>query len=351
MIPEKISEENNRLSRDKRMYPPFIVKGLASIREEIRIEEATGKSIPYNPTKITDFLQLIRTTWVISNAEYQERFWVRQEPPMMGDNYMETLETFLSNGEAVLLANDAGRVSMTAKQREMLQRLYTMVDDFDGDPTVPDDPGYGLNDSAIIADPKWHKIQAYAKLVYEEITGDDLDAWEKSRPPREKRPEIKQRDATPEEIHAEEKKIYPSFLIEQFKRRQHIPETSLEHCLINVYLEIWTISKQEYQERFWVRKEFPLYDEENCMKTCSRYLCDVITVIHGAEDNKLDVTNKQCKVLKKLSKMIEDFKKDPNRPNNPGYGINDGEIIAYKKWKEIQWYAKSVYEELTGEKA
>ncbi|WP_316356729.1 hypothetical protein [Candidatus Neptunichlamydia sp. REUL1] len=346
MIPEKISEENNRLSRDKRMYPPFIVKGLASIREEIRIEEATGKSIPYNPTKITDFLQLIRTTWVISNAEYQERFWVRQEPPMMGDNYMETLSTFFPHARAVLDTSDY-TIEMTAKQREVLQKLYDMIKDFEADDEVPDDPGYGLNDSAIIADPKWHKIQAYAKLVYEEITGDDLDAWEKSRPPREKRPEIKQRDATTEEVHEEEKKIYPSFLIEQFKRRQHIPETSLEHCLINVYLEIWTISKQEYQERFWVRKEFPLYDEENCMKTCSRYLCDVITVIHGAEDNKLDVTNKQCKVLKKLSKMIEDFKKDPNRPNDPGYGINDGELIECKQWQEIRDYAKLVYEVIT----
>ncbi len=343
MIPEpdKLEEEEKKELRE--FYPLFIAEKIIELTPEINEQPRT---------KITDFYPLCTAIWKISNAEYQERFWVRQEPPMLhADNYMETLETFLSNGEAVLLANDAERISMTPKQREMLQKLYDIVDDFDGDGDTPDDSGYGFNDSAIIADYRWHKIQAYAKLVYEEITGEDLDEWERSRPPRAKRPEIKQRDATTEEIRAEEKKIYPTFLIEQFKSRQTIPETSLYHYLINMYLEIWTVSNQGYQERFWVRKEFPLYDEENCMKTCSRYLCDVVTVIRGAEDNKLDVTMKQCSMLKKLSEMIKNFKKDPNRPDDPGYGINDSEIIACEKWQEIRDYAKCVYEELTGEKS
>ncbi|WP_316357486.1 hypothetical protein [Candidatus Neptunichlamydia sp. REUL1] len=339
--PKKMTESQKRDTIE--FYPHFISEKIIELNTYPEINDQPN-------TKITDFYPLCTEIWKISNAEYQERYWVRQEPPMMGDNYMETIGEFVSSTEAVLDTSDYA-VEMTTTQNKMLQRLYTMIDEFEDDPSTPSDPGYGLNDSAIIADPKWHKIQAYAKLVYEEITGDDLDAWEKSRPPRAKRPKIDQRDATTEEIHAEEKKIYPAFLIEQFKSRQDIPETSLEHFLINVYLEVWTISKQEYQERFWVRKEFPLYDEENCMKTCSRYLCDVLTVIYGIENDKIDGTMEQCKILKNLSKMIEDFKKDPNRPNDPGYGINDGEIIAYKKWKEIQWYAKSVYEGLTGEKA
>ena len=94
---------------------------------------------------------------------------------------METLEIFLSDGRAVLKANDADRVSMTPKQREVLQKLYNMVEDFELADDTPEDPGHGVNDAEIINHPKWHQIQDYAKLVYEELNGDDLDAWEKSK--------------------------------------------------------------------------------------------------------------------------------------------------------------------------
>jgi len=93
---------------------------------------------------------------------------------------METMEEFLSTGEAVLDTSDYA-VEMTPKQREMLQKLYTMLDNFDGDGDSADDPGYGINDAAIIEDPKFDKCRRYARLVYEELSGDDLDAWEKSR--------------------------------------------------------------------------------------------------------------------------------------------------------------------------
>ena len=153
----------------REIYPKFIVRSIEK-------EEPTGTP----RTKITDFLHLLRTTWVISNKEYQERFWVRQELPMRGDNYMETMETFLGDGRAVLDTSDYA-VEMTLKQREMLQKLYTMLDDFDGDGDSADDPGYGINDAAIIEDPKFAKCREYAKLVYEELSGDDLDAWEQQR--------------------------------------------------------------------------------------------------------------------------------------------------------------------------
>jgi len=156
------------------IYPPFIVSEI----EKEDPEDFVAK-------KITDFLQLLRVIWVISNKDYQERFWVRQELPMRGDNYMETMETFLGDGEAVLEANEAGRVSMTPKQREMLTTLYDMVEDFDGDPnplcpidTMFDKPD---NDAEIISHPDWEKIRQYAKLVYEELSGDDLDRWESER--------------------------------------------------------------------------------------------------------------------------------------------------------------------------
>ncbi|MCB1109763.1 MAG: hypothetical protein KDK64_02190 [Chlamydiia bacterium] len=94
------------------IYPDFIVK-------EIEREEPIGSP----RTKITHFLHLIRTVWVISNSKYQQRFWVKQKLPLRGDNYMETLETFLSHGKIVLNTNE-DPVSMTPKQREMLQKLY-----------------------------------------------------------------------------------------------------------------------------------------------------------------------------------------------------------------------------------
>ena len=99
----ELSEEE-RLERDKALYPPFIVNGLASIREEIRVEEKTGKSIPYHPTKITDFIQLVRSVWVISSKSYQKEFWNKHG--QWGDNYSEAMETFLGDAEGVLDTSD-----------------------------------------------------------------------------------------------------------------------------------------------------------------------------------------------------------------------------------------------------
>ena len=165
----------------RNFYPKFLADELERFRKNPELNKLPN-------TKITDFFHLIRTIWIISNKDYQERFWVRQELPMRGDNYMETMETFLGDGEAVLEANKADRVSMTPKQREMLQKLYGIVEDFDGDPnplcpidTIFDKPD---NDAEIISQPEWQKIGEYAKLVYEELSGDDLDAWEKSKSSR-----------------------------------------------------------------------------------------------------------------------------------------------------------------------
>jgi len=177
-----LKSEKEHLKEDRKIYPPFLVEGFKKIREEIRAEEETGKTIPYKRKKLADFIQLFRAIWIISSKVYQEKYWIQQQPPIVGDNYMETMETFLSDGEGVLEANDARRISMTPKQREMLQKLYNMVEDFELAEDTPEDPGHGVNDAEIISHPKWHQIQDYAKLVYEELSGDDLNAWEKSKP-------------------------------------------------------------------------------------------------------------------------------------------------------------------------
>nr|VFK45104.1 MAG: hypothetical protein BECKSD772F_GA0070984_12094 [Candidatus Kentron sp. SD]VFK49686.1 MAG: hypothetical protein BECKSD772E_GA0070983_12144 [Candidatus Kentron sp. SD]VFK81177.1 MAG: hypothetical protein BECKSD772D_GA0070982_12451 [Candidatus Kentron sp. SD] len=178
MTPEEIRSEEKEFQGDCEFYPPFLVEEFRKGREERRTREKTGKRIPYNPTKITDFLPLITNIWVISNKDYQVQYWGKQG--QWGDNYMETMEEFLGDVEAVLDTSDYA-VEMTLKQSEMLQKLYYMVEDFEDDPNTPDDPGYGVNDAELIKAPKWEKIRQYAKLVYEELSGDDLDAWEKSR--------------------------------------------------------------------------------------------------------------------------------------------------------------------------
>ena len=161
----------------KNFYPPFLSLEFEKSEQRLKQERETGKYIPFNPIKVTDFLPLIHCIWKMSNKEYQERFWVRQELPMRGDNYMETMETFLHDGRAVLDTSDYA-VEMTDKQRKMLQKLYDMAEGFEDDDSSADDPGYGVNDPEIVVDPKWDKVRQYAKLVYEEISGDKLASGE-----------------------------------------------------------------------------------------------------------------------------------------------------------------------------
>lgn len=151
----------------RKTYPPYIVR-------ETEKEDPPGFVL----TKITDFLPLLRAIWKISNKPYQKEYWGK--PGQWGDNYMETMETFLGDAEGVLDTTDR-TIEMTPKQREMLQKLYDMMEDYEADPNSADDPGYGVNDAAIIEDPLFAKCREYAKLVYEELSGDDLEAWEKSR--------------------------------------------------------------------------------------------------------------------------------------------------------------------------
>ncbi|MEM8727853.1 MAG: hypothetical protein AAGE99_04000 [Chlamydiota bacterium] len=172
MTPEELIKEEQKLEEHKKIYPPFLVEQLRKGREEIR------KNLPQSFVKITDFTQVILTTWVISSKSYQKNFWADHRK--WWDNYSETMEIFLSNTEAVLDTSDYA-VEMTLKQREMLQKLYDMMEDYEGDPDAADDPGYGINDAEIIEDPKFDKCRKYARLVYEELSGDDLDAWEKEK--------------------------------------------------------------------------------------------------------------------------------------------------------------------------
>ena len=135
-----------------------------------------GKS-DNNRKKLWDFLRLIKSTWELSNKDYQERFWVAKQEPYPLSNLELTMEDFEEEAEVVLDTSDYV-IEMTDKQREMLTELLRVVEEYDCDKTTPSRTSspYGKNDEAIVKDPKWEKIRQYAKLVYEELSGDDLGA-------------------------------------------------------------------------------------------------------------------------------------------------------------------------------
>lgn len=166
MTPEERIAEEKELQEDQTIYPPFLVEEFRKGREERRIEKKTGERAPQSFSKITDFLQLIRTTWVISNKDYQERFWVRRELPMRGDTFSESTMTFEDAAEGIL--DPYVSIQMTKKQRAMLTQLFHLVEDYKNDRDTPCSR-YGEKDEEIVNDPRWDKIRNYAKEVYQEL--------------------------------------------------------------------------------------------------------------------------------------------------------------------------------------
>ncbi|QVL57616.1 MAG: hypothetical protein KFB93_00640 [Simkaniaceae bacterium] len=114
--------------------------------------------------KLWDFSILLRSIWELSNKDYQQRFWVAKEKYY--SDFALTMENLEEDIEIVLDTSDHA-VEMTDKQREMIQNLYGMLEDFDA---------YGVNNAAIIEDLKFAKCREYAQLVYEELSGDYLEA-------------------------------------------------------------------------------------------------------------------------------------------------------------------------------
>ncbi|QVL56104.1 MAG: hypothetical protein KFB95_02550 [Simkaniaceae bacterium] len=167
LLPKKFSEEEKE--EIKKTHPPFAAEKIIELNTYPEINDQPN-------TKIEDFYSLYLAIWKISNKAYQEQYWGKQG--QWGDNFGETMETFRMDCEAVLDTDDI--IEMTPQQREMITELLGIVEDYSGDKNTPLSR-YGENDQAIINDPRWQEIGKYAKLVYEELSGDDLEAWERSR--------------------------------------------------------------------------------------------------------------------------------------------------------------------------
>lgn len=166
-LPKKLSDkEKEEIHRER---PPFLAKEVIEFTENPKLYDQI-------PTKIEDFSGLYYEIWKISSKSYQEQYWGKHG--QWGDNFGETMETFRMDCESVLDIDDI--IKMTPKQRNMITELLRIVEDYAGDKNTPLSR-YGENDQAIISDPRWQEIGKYAWLVYEELSGDDLDAWQKQR--------------------------------------------------------------------------------------------------------------------------------------------------------------------------
>lgn len=170
-LPRKLSdEEKEEIYREA---PPFLAKKTIEFTENPKLYDQPN-------TKIEDFHDVYYEIWKISNKTYQEEYWGKEG--QWGDNFGESTLIFEDRAEAVLDTSDY-TIEMTPKQREMLQNLLDMVLEYDEDENAPLSR-YGENDQAIINDPRWEEIGKYAKLVYEELSGDDLDEWERQNAKR-----------------------------------------------------------------------------------------------------------------------------------------------------------------------
>jgi hypothetical protein len=144
---------NKMRSRD--YLPVFLREKYEEIDEHPELNERFEK--------ISDFLWLIQCIWSISNADYQNRIWVKHETLEIVDSYDDTTMYFIEDSDAVLSGRDAGRIEMTDAQYTYLKKLNDMVEAYDTSQERPDE------DKDIVNDPKWHEIREYAKLVYNEV--------------------------------------------------------------------------------------------------------------------------------------------------------------------------------------
>ena len=324
---EELTEEEKK--EIKEFYPPFISRKMIELTDEINNRK---------PTHIDDFYRLHLAIWKIYNKAYQEEYWGNKQG-QWGDNYGETTLTFYQDVQSVLDTSDYA-VEMTPKQREMLQNLLDMVLEYDGDKNNPLSR-YGENDQAIIEDPRWQEIGKYAKLVYEELSGDDLDAWEKTRPQQARPLDLPRKPIDQKEYESFIKSTYPSYILEC--EQKAIGNNSLFCFVPGLLFDVWEMSDKEFQEKFWVNKEHPFYDDKNCKNTRADF-CLCANYLIGQSKY---MTTIQSNHLQKLYDMIEDFNNDPTAPDDPGFGLNDSEVIKHAKWDKIREYAKVVYQSLS----
>lgn len=104
----------------------------------------------------------------ISNEEAQKIAW-KSGKYQSFSTYGEVTDEFITSCEYVL--NSYQHFLLVETQKEKLQKLYDMVENYDNTIDELDDSGWRKKktDKQIYNDPKWHDIQRYAQEVYDEL--------------------------------------------------------------------------------------------------------------------------------------------------------------------------------------
>ena len=138
----------------------------------------------------------------------------------------------------------------------------------------------------------------------------------------------------------------PLFLREKYRELREHPELN-ERCeKITDFLWligcIWCISNADYQEWIWVKHE-TLEIVDSYDDTIMYFIEDTDGVIEARDAGRVEMTDNQYHMLKKLYDMVESYDTNNNRPDE------DKDIVNDPDWGEIRKYAKSVYRELVRE--
>ena len=138
----------------------------------------------------------------------------------------------------------------------------------------------------------------------------------------------------------------PPFLKEKYWELDEHPELN-ERCeKITDFLWlircIWNISNADYQESISVKHE-TLEIVDSYDDTIMYFIEDTDGIIEARDAGRIEMTDHQYHMLKKLYDMVDAYDMDDKRPNN------DKEIANDPEWDEVRDYAKLVYEELTKE--
>jgi len=138
----------------------------------------------------------------------------------------------------------------------------------------------------------------------------------------------------------------PFFLREKYQELREHPELNEQCEEITDFLWligcIWCISNADYQEWIWVKHE-TLEIVDSYDDTVMYFIEDTDRAIDARDAGRIEMTDNQYHMLKKLYDMVESYDTNNNRPDE------DKDIVNDPDWGEIRKYAKLVYKELVKE--
>ena len=113
----------------------------------------------------------------LTDLNYQSRVWQNGVGPEW-DSYEESTMFFKEETENIL--PEYKEFGLSEKQRDDLQKLYDMVDEYDDIYPLYSHPMVDNSDTtdqhptlidniAIMKDPKWHEIVKFAKTIYDDL--------------------------------------------------------------------------------------------------------------------------------------------------------------------------------------